>query len=338
MHKLLLVLLTLVLVIGITGCDNKLNDTTYILTIEVGGGNGTVTPEEGTHEIDENTTVNLKAIPAENYKFSHWDGNITEVNSAETTIMIDEDRTVTAYFVEQDESEIEGMVLVEAGTTSSDNGSLTIDNSFYIGKYHVTQAEFEDVMSFNPSEFNNNNHPNLTGKNDNRPVEQVSWYDAVMYCNELSEAEGLNKYYNISNIEYSGDRITDAIITENEEANGYRLTTAVEHEYAARGGKDGNATIYAGSDDLDEVGWYRENSDEANSEYSSNRGTMPVGEKEGNELGLYDMSGNVDDWVNTHPNKKGGHYDYRADICKVDSEPTPGFTNRTIGFRLARNP
>lgn len=242
----------------------------------------------------------------------------------------------------------EDMVLVPAGTTSSDNGSVTVEDDFYIGKYHVTQAEFEEVMDFNPSYFNDEDHPDLTGNTADRPVEEVTWYDAVKYANKISEEEGLDKYYNISNIEYDGDNIDSATVEENEEANGYRLPTSEEWEYAARGGKNGEPTTYAGSNDLDEVGWYRKNSDAANSSVNSNVGTMPVGEKEANELGLYDMSGNVYAWTNTLSGSyrvgRGGSWSNYAYNCEVSisSSDTPSAppsdTLLNLGFRLARRP
>jgi len=239
------------------------------------------------------------------------------------------------------------MVLVEAGTTSEDNGEVTVEEDFYIDKYHVTQAEFKEMMGFNLSYFNDEDHPDLEGNTADRPVETVTWYDAVKYANKLSEAEGLDKYYNISNIsnrEYATDTIDEAEITENEEANGYRLPTEDELEYAARGGKNGEPTTYAGSNDLDEVGWYRKNSDAANSSFNSNVGTMPVGQKEANELGLYDISGNVEDWTNTpdgsdRVSRGGGWHD--VDIyCEVSNSfsSSPSITDNILGFRLARRP
>ena len=301
--------------------------------------------EESEYESGEEIKVNAKAVIG--YKFDRWSGDIDSTDS-EIEIIIDQDKDITAHFVKEEAEETDRMVLVEAGTTSENNGSVTIENDFYISKYHVTQAEFEEVMGFNPSYFNDEDHPNLKGDTTNRPVEDVTWYDAIKYANQLSEAEGLEKYYDMSDIEYYGDNIDDAEVTENEGANGYRLATEDEHEYAARGGKDGNATTYAGSDNLDEVGWYNDNSDLANSEFSSlpgeskSKGTMPVAEKEANELGLYDMSGNVYDWTNTplgsHRVTRGGSWLINARRCEMSSSGSnnPSLIDYSIGFRLAR--
>ncbi len=233
----------------------------------------------------------------------------------------------------------EGMVLVEAGTTSQDNGEITIEEDFYIGKYHVTQEEFESVMGFNPSEF--------SGGSD-LPVESVTWYDTIKYSNLLSEADDLEKYYQISDIEYDGDNIISATVEENKEANGYRLATATEHEYAARGGKDGEATVYAGSDNLDEVGWYWRNSGdqylESEWDYDelieNDSRTNPVGEKASNELGIYDMSGNVWDWTNTKDDSnrlvRGGGWFNDADSCEValSESDEPSLVGSVLGFRI----
>ena len=138
-----------------------------------------------------------------------------------------------------------------------------------VGRYAVTQVLWESVMGFNPSHF----------KGANRPVEQVSWYDCIEFCNKLSEKNGLDPVYIIDG----------KAVTCNWNVNGYRLLTEAEWEYAARASQN---HLYAGSDKAKEVAWYHRNS---KVEYT--RQTHPVGQKKSNGFGLYDMSGNVDEWV-----------------------------------------
>ena len=179
--------------------------------------------------------------------------------------------------VPQQSNTPQNMVYVEGGTfcMGSENGKYDNEkpvhevtvSSFYMGKYEVTQAEYQAVMGSNPSDF----------KGNNRPVENVSWYDAVEYCNRLSKKEGLTPCYS-----GSGKNITC-----NWNANGYRLPTEAEWEYAARGGINKDDYKYSGSNDINEVAWYEGNS-----------GGKPhdVGTKKANSLGIYDMRGNVNEW------------------------------------------
>jgi formylglycine-generating enzyme len=197
---------------------------------------------------------------------------------------------------------------VKGGTFKNSNSNyyrkgVTVP-SFYIGKYDVTQKEWIEVMGSNPSKF----------KGDNLPVETVSWYDSVEYCNKRSIKEGLKPYYNIDKNQKDpnnkpnpkfGDLDTIKwTVTINAGANGYRLPTEAEWEYAAGGGQSSKSYTYSGSDNIDEVGWYWKNSGDRDLtgfwnwpaiEQNHDR-SRPAGSKKPNELGLYDMSGNVREW------------------------------------------
>lgn len=194
-------------------------------------------------------------------------------------------------------------VLIKGGTFVNTNSNYfnetVIISDFYMGKYEVSQKEWSEVMESNPSGF----------KGDNLPVEMVSWYDSIVYCNKRSEKEGLSPYYNIDTEKKDADNKSeyDAIkwvITINAGANGYRLPTEEEWEYAAGGGQMSKSYTYSGSNDGEAVAWYWRN---AGKEYLSGdwnwsllennkNKTNPVGTKTPNELGLYDMSGNVREW------------------------------------------
>jgi len=163
--------------------------------------------------------------------------------------------------------------------------------SFYIGKYEVTQEQWIAVMGDNPSRFTDS--PASGEVQSKRPVENVSWYDALVFCNKLSMIEGLSPAYYISestdpadwgSVPTDTNSTWDAVEVV-DGSNGYRLPTEAQWEYAARGGNGspGNYT-YSGSNTVDDVAWH------------GHGGTHEVGKKAPNGLGLYDMSGNVYEW------------------------------------------
>jgi formylglycine-generating enzyme required for sulfatase activity len=148
---------------------------------------------------------------------------------------------------------------------------VRISTPFYLSKYEVTQDQYEQVMGDNPSAF----------KGDGRlPVERVTWFDAVAFCNKLSEREKLAPYYEVAGLE--------ATILG---GNGYRLPSEAEWEYACRAG---TTTRYSFGDDATKLGdyaWY-----EDNSKVGGTWQTHPVGQKKPNAWGLHDMYGNVQEW------------------------------------------
>lgn len=145
---------------------------------------------------------------------------------------------------------------------------------FAIQKAPVTQALWRNVMGTNPSEF----------KADDLPVQNVTFFDAMQFCNRLSELYNLKPVYR-DHGGWAGERMR--IIFADPEADGFRLPTEAEFEFAARGGAKSKSTRFPGGNDATQIGWHRDN--------SQNR-VQPVGQKQANELGLYDMSGNVLQW------------------------------------------
>jgi len=189
------------------------------------------------------------------------------------------------------------MIYVEGGTFQMGSNvgdsneepvhEVTLTYDFYIGKYEVTFEEYDEFC-----EDTGRSKPSDEGWGRWRhPVINVSWYDAIQYCNWLSKKDNLPIAYDLNGnfLDKYGRRTNDVT-----EVVGYRLPTEAEWEYAARGGKYSMGYIYAGHDNVNEVAWYEGN---------SGKHTHEVGTKKPNELGIYDMSGNVweycQDWYNS---------------------------------------
>lgn len=215
------------------------------------------------------------------------------------------------------------LVLVQGGTfrniKSNFYGKGVRLADFRIGRYAITQREWVAVMGDNPAKF----------KGDSLPVEMVSWYDSIEYCNRRSVKEGLRPCYNIEKSKRDPGNEPDPqfgdlddlkwLVTIDPAANGYRLPSEAEWEYAAGGGQKAKGYTFSGSDDVDEVAWYWRNSGDKilsgawawrNIEQNHNQ-TKQVGRKKPNELGLYDMSGNVREWC----------WDWHGDLASSGPDP-----------------
>lgn len=232
------------------------------------------------------------------------------------------------------------MVLVKGGSfkMGSNNGyddekpihSVTLSN-YYIGKYEVTVAQYREFCSQTGRAFPSKpstrwyvDHNKVRSWNwrDNQPIVNVSWYDAVEYCKWLSKKTG----------------------------DVYSLPTEAQWEYAAKGGSKGHGYKYAGSNTLKLVAWYDENTYE--------RGLRPVGQLKANELGIYDMSGNVFEWCSDYYGRysskrakdpkgpvrgsykvvRGGSWYYVDSFCRITQRdsPKPGLKKFVYGFRVAK--
>lgn len=322
----------------------------------VGNGN-----DSGEAPVDSNmylngasaTVAGNNTLAKSGYILHSWntnaDGTGTDFTPGSTLIFSDHNLILYAKWIKQPQSIT--MINVEGGTftmgeTYQDiampRHSVTL-SSFSISATEVTQELYNSTMGVNPSYFTGD----LT-----RPVETVTWYDAVIFCNKLSIREGLAPVYEISNMVPSTGSVTSATVVMDISKNGYRLPTEAEWEFAARGGLLSMGYSYSGSNRLTDSGWSFYN--------AFDNATHSVGTKIANELGIYDMTGNVFewcwDWFTTYTDEsqnnptgsssetgqkviRGGSYG-QGDSCTLIAfrlYTIPQCSYFEVGFRVARS-
>ena len=248
--------------------------------------------------------------------------NLASITVANEKIIVETDAFKGCENLDEDAKKLGEKFTDMVFVSAFENDGDTIP-SFYIAKYLVTQELYESVTGENPSFF----------KGERLPVESVSFRDAALFCNKLSEKHGFTPCYIFGY----------GCLSCNFKANGYRLPTITEWKFAAMGrGKSKGYFSYSGSDIVDEVAWYIDNSEGR---------THNVGEKKANELGIYDMSGNVYELSQPFGNYidesrtsipiLGGTWNSVATECKISvsagrfCHPNKK-TSKTIGFRIVR--
>ena len=221
---------------------------------------------------------------------------------------------------------------------------VTLTHDYYLGQTEVTQGEYKEVMGDYAPDFPL--YPSsFADCGTNCPTESVNWHIAAHYTNALSAKAGLSACYTCGE---TGNEVVCLVAEDPYLCEGYRLPTEAEWEAAARCGED---LPFAGSESLDEVGWYSSNSGSK---------THPVAQKPANGCGLYDMTGNVWEWTqdrysgnyytldgrtdpagpetgSTHV-YRGGCWDVAAQASGVSGRgnAAPSFAHHSIGFRVAR--
>jgi formylglycine-generating enzyme required for sulfatase activity len=240
----------------------------------------------------------------------------------------------------------DGMVLVAGGTLTRSNQTTVELAPFYMSIHEVTYGEWKAVRDagyeIGFELYDADAHWDVgAGCADDHPVHSITWYHALIWCNAKSALAGLEPVYKTTDGEVYKWGVKTAEI--DPLANGYRLPLRDEWQYAAWGGNAHSGTTYAGGNDLEAVAWVLSNSGGAACDLWEGHGTWPVGEKQPNELGLYDLCGNVAEWGwdKAYSNRMlfGGSWESHAAEPAIGSgtHTHPSFKRSSTGLRTVRN-
>jgi hypothetical protein len=251
--------------------------------------------------------------------------------SARKCILDNETRILEQLDLKSDSVKVSGGVLA--------NGSLfagQVVSDFFIDRFAVSWGEFKRVR-----DWATKNGYDLggvgEGSDDDCPVVNVCWFDALKWCNARSEMEGFAPFYLLGGKPYrTGTQVPNLSSPDLAGAGAYRLPSEAEWEWAARGGRESSEYSFSGGDVVGDVAWCKDD---------SLKSPMSSGRKLPNEIGIYDMSGNVWEWCfDAHqeaPKRvvRGGSFVNLAEKCKVSarSAGVPDQGRNSIGFRLAKS-
>lgn len=312
-------------------------------------------------EVVTGTEKTFEGIDGNKIRYTYYIASVDKLGNKSNEVKYNVSVNKTVSNVPEGFVKIPAASIAETESLSSEvfvSGRNLKIASFYMSDHEVTRGEYKTLMGKDPSSASayDKDGNRLTGDDNvkNNPVNYISWYDALVYCNTRSINEGLTPCYAIGgktdpkdwgSVPSSSNSTWNAA-TCDFTADGYRLPTEAEWEWAARGGEN---YTYAGSDDIDEVAWYYEN--------TNNTGTRDVKTKKANAYGLYDMSGNVWEWcwdwydsisgdtASTGPAsgsyrclRGGSCYDF-ASLAQVANRGSlnPYYRSSNYGFRLVRS-
>jgi formylglycine-generating enzyme len=337
--------------VGLQWKDNSSFETGFLIELSMDGGAFTLVDCVG---ADVTTTLlNIVFLPNIAYSFRMRARSAYNFSAYSAVLEI------------QMHSGDPSMVVVTGGTFqmggtvgASDEmpvHSVTIA-SFYMDKTEITYEKWMDVRDWGLTHGYDDLPTGSNGSNSggsNNPVTDINWYDILKWCNARSEMDRLTPVYCMDNTlsnSYRTGRLDLASDAVKWTANGYRLPTEAEWEFAAQGGTKSQGYKYSGSNTIDDVAWYFDN---------SGVNTHPVATKAPNELGLYDMSGNVWEWCwdwygfytdspQTDPKgptsgtfrvTRGGSFTYTAAGCRLANRDLnyPSHRNAVIGFRCVQH-